>query len=385
VAERLKILLSGMVAGDPHQGGATWAVLQYFAGLTALGHDVVLVEPVSASTGAIERRGVAEYFHSLPFLDGRAALLAAEGEETVGLRFGEVERFATEADLLINISGMLRDERLLEPIPARAFLDLDPGFNQAWHQTGSDMGLDLHTHFLTVGQSLGREGCPIPDCGRTWIPLLPPVALDRWPVQRGAPRHDAFTSVGHWRSYGSVEYEGIHYGQRAHGLRKLIDLPRRTRSRLQLALGIHPDETSDLEALRSNGWALVDPYEVAGDPSAYADFVGGSKAELSVPKSGYVASRGGWFSDRSACYLASGRPVVAQDTGFSDFLPTGEGLLAFATAAEAADAVAMVEADLGRHRAAARALAEEHLDARKVLPRLLEEIGGSGIGSEPAR
>jgi hypothetical protein len=381
MADRLKILFSGMVAGDPNQGGATWAVLQYVAGLARLGHEVVLVEPIGRSGGSdlpVEGSEALAYFHSLPLLEGRSALLVPGTEQTTGLPYAELVRFASEADLLINISGMLRDERLLEPIPVRAFLDLDPGFNQVWHATGTNMGLGLHTHFLTVGQSLGREGCPIPDCGKSWIPTLPPVALDHWPTEPGAPGHDAFTSVGHWRSYGSIEHGGVHYGQRAHSLRQLIDLPLRVDSRFQLALGIHPDEATDLEALCRNEWELLDPYEVAADPRRYAEFVRGSKAELSVAKSGYVASCSGWFSDRSACYLASGRPVVAQETGFADFLPTGEGLLAFATAAEAADAVAAVEADLERHSAAARALAEEHLDSSKVLPRLLDELGGSG-------
>jgi hypothetical protein len=381
MTDRLKILLSGMVAGDPHQGGATWAVLQYVAGLARLGHEVVLVEPIGPGGNLDLRAEGAEalsYFHSLAMLEGRSALLAQGTELTAGLPYSELVRFASEADLLINISGMLRDERLLEPIPVRAFLDLDPGFNQVWHETGNDIGLGLHTHFLSVGQSLGREGCPIPDCGKSWVPTLPPVALDHWPAEPSAPRHDAFTTVGHWRSYGSLEHGGVHYGQRAHSLRQLIDLPRRIDSRFQLALGIHPDESADLEALRSNDWELLDPCEATANPRAYAEFVRGSKAELSVAKSGYVASRSGWFSDRSACYLASGRPVVAQETGFADFLPTGEGLLAFATAAEAADAVAAVEADLERHSAAARALAEEHLDSSKVLPRLLEQLGGGG-------
>ena len=387
MAERLKILLSGMVAGDPHQGGATWAVLQYVAGLTRLGHEVLLVEPLGPGRRSdLPAAGTetVDYFQSLALLEGRSALLLSGTEQTVGLPYAELVRFASEADLLINISGMLRDERLLEPIPVRAFLDLDPGFNQVWHETGTDVGLGLHTHFLTVGQRLGRAGCPIPSCGKSWIPTLPPVALEHWPADLRPPRHDAFTSVGHWRSYGSIEHGGIHYGQRAHSLRGLIDLPGRTASRFQLALGIHPDEGADLEALQANEWDLLDPAAAAGDPGRYGDFVRGSKAELAVAKSGYVASRSGWFSDRSACYLASGRPVVAQETGFADSLPTGEGLLAFATAAEAADAVAAVESGLGRHSAAARALAEEHLDAGKVLPRLLEELGGSGRRPEPA-
>ncbi|HXS33570.1 MAG TPA: hypothetical protein VN758_07355 [Solirubrobacterales bacterium] len=375
--DRLKILLSGMVAGDPHQGGASWAVLQYVVGLRSLGHEVVLVEPVEATkldpTGEVGR-----YFGELPLLDGAAALLAWGSRDTLGLPYAALERFAAEADLLINVSGMLRDERLLEPIPARLFLDLDPGFNQVWQETGEDMGIDLHTHYATVGAAVGREGCPIPTCGRDWIHTLPPVALEHWPVAEAAPRRDAFTSVGHWRSYGSIEHGGIAYGQRAHSMRELFELPRRSAASFQLALGIHPDERDDLKALRANGWDLLDPLEVAGSPQRYAEFVRGSKAELSVAKSGYVASGSGWFSDRSACYLASGRPVVARETGFSDFLPVGEGLMVFTTTAEAADAVAAAEADPDRHGKAARALAEEHLDARKVLPRLLDKLAGRG-------
>lgn len=384
MSERLKILLSGMVAGDPHQGGASWAVLQYVAGLRSLGHEVVLVEPAAA--GKLDPAGeVAHYFGELPLLDGSAALLARGSRETLGLPYAALERFAAEADLLINVSGMLRDERLLEPVPVRLFLDLDPGFNQVWQETGVDMGIGLHTHCATVGGAVGREGCPVPTCGREWIHTLPPVALEHWPAEASVPRRDAFTSVGHWRSYGPVEHGGIAYGQRAHSLRELFGLPSLGSASFQLALGIHPDERDDLAALRANGWDLLDPLEVAGSPGSYASFVRGSKAELSVAKSGYVNSRSGWFGDRSACYLASGRPVVAQETGFSDFLPAGEGLIAFTTTAEAAEAVATVEADPARHGKAARALAGEHLDARKVLPRLLGALGGSGAEPKLSR
>jgi len=376
-ADRLKILLSGMVAGDPHQGGATWAVLQYVAGLAECGHEVVLVEPLGGEGSPAVRPEVVDYFRSLPFLEGRAALLVEGTEDTVGLSYAELARFAGEADLLLNISGMLRDERLLAPIPVRAFVDLDPGFNQVWQASGEEMGMDLHTHWVTVGQLVGTAGCPIPDCGHSWIPTLPPVALPHWPVAAEPPARDAFTTVGHWRSYGSIEYGGIHYGQRAHSLRGLIELPRLCDARFQLALGIHPDEVDDLAALRDNGWQLLDPDEVAADPAHYAEFIRGSKAELSIAKSGYVASRSGWFSDRSAAYLASGRPVVAQETGFSEVLPAGEGLLAFSSAEGAAAAVAAVERDPARHGGAARALAEEYLDARKVLPRLLEALGAT--------
>jgi hypothetical protein len=186
---------------------------------------------------------------------------------------------------------------------------------------------------------------------------------------------DAFTTVGNWRGYGSVEHAGVHYGQKAHSLRRLLDLPRLTPEPFTLALSIHPDEVKDLEALSSHGWKLLDPAEVASTPGRYQRFVQGSRGEFGVAKSGYAASRCGWFSDRSACFLASGRPVVAQDTGFSRHLPTGEGLFAFATAEEAAAAVTEVSRDYARHCRAARALAETHFDSDKVLGTLLRGIG----------
>jgi hypothetical protein len=370
-----------MVAGSPHQGGASWAALQYLAGLTALGHDVVLVEPVPPSA---LRRGsdTRAYFDSLAPRGGRLALIAAGEQATFSIPYDELATFAASADLLLNLSGTLREQWLLESIDVRVFVDLDPGFNQAWHAQGHDMGFDEHTHFVTVGGLIGTPGCPIPTEGREWIATLPPVALEHWTPAREPPVWDAFTSVGHWRSYGAIEHAGIRYGQRAHSLRELVGLPRQIDARFELALGIHPDETADIQALSANGWRLLDPERVAGTPDAYRDFVRGSKAELCVAKSGYVASRGGWFSDRSACYLASGRPVAAQETGFADLLPTSEGLLTFTTVGEAAHAVGEIGAHYDRHRAAARAIAEEHLDARRVLSRLLERVdatpGGGG-------
>ena len=236
------------------------------------------------------------------------------------------------------------------------------------------MGFDRHTHFVTVGSRVGEADCPVPTLGREWIPTLPPVAFEHWPAATAAPSRDAWTSVGHWRSYGSIEHQRVHYGQRAHSLRGLIDLPRRSAARFELALGIHPDEADDLAALAANGWHLLDPGAVAGSPADYARFVRESRGELGVAKSGYVATRSGWFSDRSACYLASGRPVVAQDTGFDALLPVGSGLLAYADAAGAAAAIEAVESDRGAHERAARELAVEHLDSRRVLARLLERL-----------
>jgi hypothetical protein len=374
----LAVIVSGMVAGVPGQGGATWAILQYLLGLRRLGHRVTLVEPVEAQPGtALADSAMAAYCEKVMNgvgLDDDWALLDPRSSATAGLGYEELRRRAGEADVLLNVSGMLADEALLEPVPVRAYLDLDPAFNQLWHHLeGIDMRFEGHTHFVTVGLALGTDGCAVPTCGRRWITTPPPVVLEEWPVAR-EEHHRAITTVGNFRGYGSIWHGDVLYGQKAHSLRPLVDVPVRTGERFLLALAIHPDERRDLELLRSHRWELVDPAVVAATPDDYRSFVQGSHAELGVAKSGYVVSRSGWFSDRSACYLASGRPVLAQDTGFPAHLPTGEGLLSFTDTDDVMGAVESLHAGYRRHRRAARALAEEHLDSDRVLTRLLDRL-----------
>lgn len=382
-ASRIRILVAGTLGGVPHQGGAAWAVMQYVLGFARLGHDVSFVEPVRSEAlrppGApLERSAEAVAFRNLVRsfgLDGRAALVT-EHRQTVELPYRHLRDTADRADLLVNISGVLSDPDLLAGAPIRAYIDLDPVFNQLWSEEGIDRSFSGHTHFFTVGQSIGQPECPVPTCGIGWLPTLPPVVLQRWPVARRI-RHDAFTTVANWRSYGSVEHAGMRYGQKVHSLRRYMDAPRRTGERFLLALGIHPDERPDLRALADQGWDLADAVAAAGTPAAYRRFIQGSFAEFGIAKSGYVDSRSGWFSDRSACYLASGRPVVAQDTGFDRRLPTGEGLLAFVTMDDLRSAVADVRARYDRHRQAARAIAEAYLDSDVVLTGLLERAHAS--------
>jgi hypothetical protein len=370
------IIVSGMVAGDPFQGGASWAVLQYVLGLRRLGHDVTLIEEWT-SPDRLADTPSASYFQQVVErfgLEDSAALLRAGTTETVGVPYTRLRELAAGADLLLNVSGILTDPDLLSAVPVRAYLDLDPVFNQLWHESGIDMRFEPHNRFVTVGQALGTPECPIPTGGREWITTLPPVVLEHWPAASG-PGDGHFTSIGNWRGYGSVELDGVHYGQRVHSMRPLMELPRRADAHFRLALAIHPDERPDLEALETNGWELVDPVEAAGTPERYERFIRGSTAELGIAKSGYVLSRSGWFSDRSACYLATGRPVLAQETGFSRFLPAGEGLLAFETVDDAAAGVEAIRGDYPRHARRARELAEDLLDSDRVLGRLLERLG----------
>jgi hypothetical protein len=377
-AGTMRVVVSGMVAGDPYQGGASWAVLQYVLGLRAIGCDVLLIEQWEppADAKALARTPSGFYFREVVRafgLEERAALLRSGTQETLGVVYSRVRDFCRGADLVINVSGILTDQELLGSFPVRAYLDLDPAFNQLWDEDGIDMRFDAHNRFVTVGQALGTPECPVPTGGREWIKTLPPVMLDRWPAA-GGPGDGCFTSIGNWRGYGSVEHEGVHYGQRVHSMRPLMALPTRTDARFRLAFAIHPDEKKDLEALAENRWELVDPLEAAGTPERYARFVRRSSAELGIAKSGYVLSRSGWFSDRSACYLASGRPVLAQETGFSRFLPTGEGLLAFEAVEDALAGVEAICSDYVRHARRARELAEELLDSDRVLAALLERL-----------
>ncbi len=326
-----------MIAADPEQGGATWAVLQYLLGFRQLGHRVVFVEGIQESSLGpkgvpLDRTCNASYFRRVMADFGFAsdsALMVAGTRQTIGLSYEELRRVARSTDVLINISGMLTDEELTSAIPCRAYLDLDPTFNQLWHALhGCDMRFRGHTHFVTIGLAIGQSDCTVPTCGLPWITTPQPVVLSYWPVAERIT-HDALTTVGHWRSYGSIEHDGTLYGQKAHSLRRFVTLPTLTEERFMLALAIHPDERQDLEALAANGWDLLDPAQIARTPADYQRFIQGSKAEFGIAKSGYVASRCGWFSDRSLCYLASGRPVLAQDTGFSNFVPAREGLFAF--------------------------------------------------------
>ena len=369
-----------MIAAVPWQGGATWAVLQYALGLKRLGHDLIFVEPISAEAlrpagSPLADSDNAAYFRRVAGTYGLgpdAALLLDGTCQTAGLPYKRLVEAARRADILINIAGGLTDERLTESIPVRLYLDLDPAFTQLWQAgEGIDMRFGGHTHFATVGLAVGRAGCRAPTCGLAWRQTLPPVVLAHWPVTHRI-EHDSLTTVANWRGYGSIVQGEVVYGQKAHSLREYIGLPALSGESFALALAIHPGEGRDLEALAAHGWRLLDPAVIAATPAAYRRFVQGSRAEFGIAKSGYVISNCGWFSDRSACYLASGRPVVAQDTGFSQFLPTGEGLFAFQTYDDILSALEEIRRNYPRQAQAARQIAEEHFDSDAVLGRLLE-------------
>jgi hypothetical protein len=369
------VVIAAALAQRPGAGGHVWFALQYLLGFRALGWKVTLVDllgleiprdGVNYLAAAMERFGLGDDW----------SVLLPEGE-SAGLPRSQVERRLGSSDLLLNVMGYLDEEDLLASPPLRVFLDVDPGFGQMWRQLGLADPFAGHDRFVSVGLNVGSAGCGIPGCGLDWIPTLPPVALDHWSV---APGGTAFTSVATWRGpYGPIEYEGRTYGLRVHEFRHFLSLPERVPAEFELALAIDPADGADSERLERAGWTLLDPAIVAADPDAYHRFIQGSAAELTVAKGMYVETQSGWFSDRSACYLASGKPVVAQETGFGAHLPTGEGLLSFSDLEEAVDAAEDVRRAPARHARAAREIAEEHFDAERVLSRLIDELGAVSV------
>jgi hypothetical protein len=335
-------------------------------------------------------------------LTGRACLVAPpDGEPCPGAgprrttlftAGPDAEDLMAEADLLVNISGNLSDPQLRSRARQRAYVDLDPGFTQMWHSQGAGAArLADHDRYFTIGLNIGSPDCPIPRNGIEWHPTLPPVVLADWPVvpaahagaaprhprsRAGAPVRRRFTTVATWRSpYGPVEWEKRRFGLKVHELRNYVDLPRMVDACFEAALAVHPSELDDLDLLSGNGWALDDPRLVAGTTESFRRYVTQSDAEFSVAQEMYVSTGSGWFSDRTACYLATGRPALVQDTGFSRHVASRKGLVAFSTPDEAAAGARYIVCDYAAHATAARAVAEEYFDSDRVLARFLEVCG----------
>jgi hypothetical protein len=361
----IRALVSGALANKPWNGGIAWARLSLLLGLRRLGFEVFFVEQVDKST-----RAQRSYFRDVlePFSLGGALI---DGGHPIP---EDALDAADEAELLINIGGHLTVEALKGRPRRKVFLDDDPGYTQIWHAAGQ-IGdrLSGHDAYFTYGTNIGRSECPIPLGGVEWRPARPGIVLSEWPRAEGT--FDRFTTVASWRgAYGPLEYEGRRYGAKAHEFRKVAELPKLVDPRFEIALEIHEADASDRALLEQSGWKLVDPRAVAGTPTAFRAYVQGSGAEFSAAQGVYVHTRSGWFSDRSACYLAAGKPVLLQDTGFSSHLPVGQGLVSFSTVQDAARRVAEITSAYDDHCAAAREVAEDFFDSDKVLGKLLEDV-----------
>jgi hypothetical protein len=377
------IVASGFVAKYPHGGGVFSFVLQYVLGLRRLGCEVCWLEllwPQGADDHALIRTfikrlaefGLEHEFCLMYFPQGEWPD-AGPQRECYGMAQKEFDDYCRTTDLLLDLCASVRLPDLLAAVRRTAFIDLDPGFMQIWIHQGA-LGSLPHDLFFTVGQNIGHPSCPVPVGKTCWRTFWPLVDLDLWRYTEGNSRAP-FSTVSQWWGYPPVIYNEEEYdGAKRTEFLRFIDLPILTRHPFELALNIGPEEIADRELLRKKNWNILDPYVVAGDFATYQQYVRRSCGEFSVAKPGYVKSRSGWFSDRTACYLAAGRPVLVQDTGVSAYLPTGHGVLTFSSLEEAVVGVEEIRRNYRLHSQAAREMAQEYFAAEKVLTKLIDEI-----------
>jgi len=371
----LKILFAGIIARYPF-GGVTWCSLMYLLGLRALGHEVFYIEdtgecvydPVQ-NTRATDPSYGTSYIHTALDAFGlgdRWAFVNYDGTYH-GRNADEVRQFCSDADVFINLSGgswFWRDE--YARIPRKVFIDSDPAFTQLAIAKAEPWYVEFFQRFdrlFTFGSNIGTAQCDIPTGAFTWHKTWQPVTLDHWNSATAAPGPH-FTSVMTWQIESFTDVGG----NKDQEFVRFIDLPSRTTQTFELAIN------GPQQLLREYGWRTVAAMDVSRTPWDYRAFIHRSRAEFGVAKHTYVATRSGWFSDRTECYLASGRPALVQDTGWTAHLPHGDGLLAFSTPAEALAGLDRINGDYDRHARCAADIAHEHFDARRILRALLDEV-----------
>jgi hypothetical protein len=369
------------VVDFPDGGGHFWVYMQYALGLRALGCRVYWLEsvrrwgPPGSSTARIatflERMEGFGLSRNVILYAGREP--GAAGGPPVGRAFwshDSAEAIIERADLLLNFHYAI-SPALLARFRRTALVDIDPGLLQFWIRSGQ-LHVPRHDICFTIGEGIAGNGDGVPGGAGRWHPIRPPVSLEHWGPAFD-PACDAFTAVSIWDSDDYVVDRDVTYANtKRDAFLEFADLPRMTDQRLELALFLRTRrDRREKAALQRRGWAIRHSREVASSPESYRAYIQGSRGEFGWAKPSYVRLRTGWVSDRTACYLASGKPVVVQDTGPSAYLPSGEGMFRFSTAADAARSLAAINADYERHARAARALAETHFDARQVLRDIL--------------
>lgn len=383
----MKAVVTGMIGCFP-VGGVAWDYGQYALGLERLGFDVYYLEDTGLETYD-PRTGLYsdDPSYAVAFLGETLAALSPRlgsrwhlrtpSGETYGLSPDDMSEVLATAEVFVNVSGgcLLRDEYL--SCKRKVLVDTDPGWNhfvifpRLDERSGAGgLGFREHDHFFTYAERIGSDGCNLPDFGLEWYPTRPPVVCDAWGPE---PPGTKWTTVMSWDNYlAPVEHDGRSYGSKGPEFERIETLPQRVDVELEIATGgVRPP----VERWRSLGWSLVDSQTISRTVDDYRSYVGASRGEFSVAKNIYVATGSGWFSCRSACYLAAGRPVVLQDTGFSSSIPEGKGLIAFRDLDEAVRAVNAVEDDYELHSDAAREVALQHLDSDVVLGDMLAKIG----------
>jgi hypothetical protein len=385
--DAVKVIVTGMIASYP-LGGVVWDYAQYALALERLGYEVYYLE----DTGYLnydprERQYVADPSYGVQFLGrslarlsetlGRRWHLRASDDRMYGMESATFASVLGQAELFLNVSGgtLVREEYL--QCRRKVLIDTDPGKNHflnyprqdSGKRWSADQGYRSHDFFLTYAERIGRPGCTLPTLGLTWHPTRPPVLLDLWKPVDPASR---WTTVMGWNNFSeALEYQGVRYGSKEIEFEKVKEIPRRSSAAFEVATGGAPPR----DEWRSYGWSVLDAHDVSRTADDYRDYIQSSRGEFSVAKNVYVATRSGWFSCRSVCYLAAGRPAVVQDTGFSEIIPCGAGLLAFSSPEEAVDAIERIENDYTRHQTAARRVASEFFSADVVVNQLLADVG----------
>jgi len=385
-----RIVVTGFVGLFPY-GGVIWDYLQYVAGFAALGWDVLYLEDTGAwpvyqgeLDAAFNVAHVASAMEYFGFGDRWAYRDAISGQ-FFGLSQRALAEYCRTADVFLNLScsATLREE--YAAIPVRALVDTDPMFTQIQYLndaslTGGPSGMRSlvqdHTHRFTFGANVGNVSCRIPTLDLEWHPTRQPVVLDLWPASDSVAIAPFYSTVMNWSVVDDVTFEGEHWGQKDVEFLRFLQMPKLlSEVPLSVAVSQTPESTFPAQRARDAGWIVLDAALCAHDARSYQEFITASRGEFSVAKQTYVKANTGWFSCRSSCYLAAGRPVVTQDTSWSRHLPTGRGLLAFHDQESAIDALRQVEADPKMHAAAAREIAHEYFDSSRVLREMLDRMG----------
>ena len=373
------IIVAGAI-GRSRIGGKAWAYMQYLIGLQRLGYDVFYLEDCGEGSWVYDwdtqqtttdldypASYVRDCIEQFGFKD---RWIYRAGDHSKGMAVEEFLSVCSQASLLIIRANPMPIWRPEYDWPKRrVFIDVDPGFTQIRLVNNDAELLKTVKHserLFTIGQNIGNPDCPIPTVGRDWFKTVPPISLPDWPFSETNPAEN-FTCVMDWRGFHDVVYKGVSYGQKDKTFPEFLELPRLTSQPILLAqIGANPEQ------LAKHGWEVMPGWVPSFTPWSYRTFIQNSRAEFGVAKHMYVETCGGWFSDRSVCYLASGRPVLVQDTGQKGWLPIGEGILTFRDLPEALQGIEAINADYEHHQRAARALAEHFFSADRVLSSLLE-------------
>lgn len=387
----MKAVVTGMIATYA-VGGVAWDYAQYALGLERLGFDVFYLEDTGLPLAQYKWNQTRSQFdhdptHGVNFLAdslsrlspklGQQWHLRADDNATYGIEARDFAEIVADADIFLNVSGCTILREAYRKSKRKVLIDTDPGRNHFvvypyWDAKSSSergSGFRSHDHFLTYALRLGSADCPLELFGLPWKTTRPPVVLDCWSPE---PPADTWTTVMTWNNFGHpMEHNGVIYGTKEMEFHHIEALPARLSAKLEVAV----NGEAPVERWQKIGWSVVHAHVKSASPDAYRQYIQSSRGELSVAKNVYVATRSGWFSCRTVCYLASGRPAVVQDTGFAQVVPVGDGLFAFCDAAEAEGAIAAIERDYPGHSAAARDLAKQRFDSNKVLSELLTDIG----------